>query len=166
MKPQEITDFPVPLLLGGTTNQTGNTTVTVNVISPDTIPNPPPPSPVIAVATISDSLDTSTREIKGAYTFAQMGSLVIGAFVLNESGSVSISPDGITAMNAKGENTFTLDGKDGSAVFKGEVQTGSIVTGLVTVGNNNVIIDGENQRIIINDGSNNRVLIGYQKNGF
>lgn len=33
-------------------------------------------------------------------------------------------------------------------------------------GDENVIIDGANRRILISDGTNDRVLIGYQKNGF
>ena len=49
---------------------------------------------------------------------------------------------------------------DGSAVFKGEIKAGSLVSGKVIVGNNSVTIDGDTKRIIINDGTNDRVLIG------
>jgi len=38
--------------------------------------------------------------------------------------------------------------------------TGTFVNA-VYVGNNNVILDGVNKRIIVNDGTNDRVLIGY-----
>jgi hypothetical protein len=55
---------------------------------------------------------------------------------------------------------------DGNAYFSGEIRAGSLISGMVYVGNNNIIIDGENRRIIINDGTNDRVLIGFQQDGF
>jgi len=37
---------------------------------------------------------------------------------------------------------------------------------VIRIGETNLIIDGENSRIMINDGSVDRVLIGRQDNGF
>lgn len=42
----------------------------------------------------------------------------------------------------------------------------STLSGVISVGNGNVKIDGVNKRIIINDGTNDRVLLGYQASGF
>jgi hypothetical protein len=51
-----------------------------------------------------------------------------------------------------------------------DIGVNKITTGTLTVamnvGDGNVVIDGENKRIIINDGTNDRILIGYQENGF
>jgi hypothetical protein len=43
-----------------------------------------------------------------------------------------------------------------------------VVNGVVYVGNTdgNVVIDGDNKRIIINDGTNDRILIGYLSGKF
>jgi hypothetical protein len=51
-----------------------------------------------------------------------------------------------------------LDTLDGNALKKDN--TTQILSGKIIVGNNKVIIDGANKRIIINDGDDNRVLIG------
>lgn len=39
-------------------------------------------------------------------------------------------------------------------------------TGIITVGDSKVKIDGPNKRIIVNDGTNDRVLIGYYPGRF
>lgn len=44
--------------------------------------------------------------------------------------------------------------------------SGQTLTGTIFLGENNIILDGTNKRILINDGANNRVLIGYQSGGF
>ena len=94
------------------------------------------------------------------------GALQIGKYESGVSGDLRISPNGIVARNSSGMTTFALDGDTGSAVFMGEIQAGAIITGLVSVGNNNVVIDGENQRMIVNDGQTDRILIGFQSGGF
>lgn len=39
-------------------------------------------------------------------------------------------------------------------------------TGIITVGDSNITIDGNSKQILINDGSDDRVLIGYDSGGF
>jgi len=44
--------------------------------------------------------------------------------------------------------------------------TAGTITVALGVGSANIIIDGENTRIVINDGTHDRILIGYQADGF
>jgi len=124
------------------------------------------PSKRIAQETMSSSLNTRSKKILQSFGFTQSGALQIGEYTQGVSGDVKLSPNGIVARNDLGDTTFALDGTTGDAVFKGEIKSGSLVTGEVIVGNNRVIIDGENQTIIINDGTHDRVLIGKQVGGF
>lgn len=71
------------------------------------------------------------------------------------SGDIKISPSGIVARNTSGLTTFAIDGETGNATFAGELQSGSLITGQITVGNNTWIIDGDpdNPQIVLyNDG--------------
>lgn len=47
-----------------------------------------------------------------------------------------------------------------------KASTTQILSGKIIVGDNKIVIDGVNKRIIINDGTNDRVLLGYQAGGF
>jgi len=79
--------------------------------------------------------------------------------------------DNILAMQVgSGTSVFRADesglwlgaNKFADAPFKIDMQ-GNIY---VETTSGTIVIDGVNNRIIINDGSNDRVLIGYQLNGF
>ena len=120
----------------------------------------------IAHEVIGRSLNTKSKRILAEFQFTQSGSIQIGKYKNGTSGDLRITPNGITARDKAGLTTFSIDGTTGNAVFKGSIQAGSLITGLIAVGNNNVIIDGDDKRIVINDGTNDRVLIGYQKDGF
>jgi len=164
-RPEEIVDNPFP----GEEGATGADTLAGTggqVVTAEKIKDNPFPQKRVAVELLSVSLNTKTKRILAEYKFTQTGAIQIGELVQGISGDIRISPDGITARDASGNTTFTIDGTDGSAVFKGEIRAGSLVSGKVIVGNNSVIVDGENKRIIVNDGTNDRVLIGYQENGF
>jgi hypothetical protein len=54
--------------------------------------------------------------------------------------------------------------------FIQSLSVGKLIAGTISVianiGDEAVIIDGANRRIIVNDGTNDRVLIGYLLNGF
>ena len=124
------------------------------------------PKKRVAVELLSSVLNTKSMNILGEFDLVDKGGFKVGTFALGESGEISYTSDGITARNKDGLTTFAIDGSDGSAVFRGQIRAGSLVTGEVIVGDNRVIIDGENSRILINDGTNDRILIGYQKDGF
>jgi hypothetical protein len=124
------------------------------------------PTRKIAVELIGQALNTRSKKILQEFELQQSGGFKIGDYQSGESGDIRITPNGLTARNKAGLNTFVIDGDTGDAVFAGSIQSGSIITGLVTVGDNRIIIDGESKQIIVNDGEYDRVLIGYQKDGF
>lgn len=124
------------------------------------------PKKRIAQELIGSALNTKSRKILAEFEFTLSGALQIGKYENGVSGDLRITPNGITARDSAGLTTFSIDGTTGSAVFKGSVQAGSVITGEVIVGDNSVIIDGEGKRIIINDGNTDRILLGYQENGF
>lgn len=118
-----------------------------------------------AVELLSTALNTRSKKILQEFQLEQSGGIQIGNFQDGETGDVRITPNGLTGRNNSGIVTFGLD-TDGNLVLIGEIRSGSVITGEVIVGNNSVIIDGENRNIIINDGVTDRILIGYQENGF
>lgn len=122
----------------------------------------------------------TAKDVQGLVTFAldaltgdavfkgiiQAGALISGAV---QVGDQNILIDGATkriiAYDNAGNITFLLDGDTGNATFAGTIGSGTI-NGELEVGENNILIDGANKRIIINDGTNDRILIGYQSGGF
>jgi len=155
----------------------GNNPISTTIEEPETRPssgggskelNYPEGTPVavrfpikrVAVALLSTSLNTQSKKILGSYTFGVMGAISIGTYEDGVSGSISISPDGITGINESGTTTFSIDGTTGDATFLGTIQASSVIAGAVNVGNNSLILDGANKRIIVNDGDDDRVVIG------
>jgi len=163
--PETIDENPLPLegeVVGfGETQKTSN-----DEFQEKKIETQPIPTRRIAYEVIGNQLNTRTRKILAEFEFTESGAIQVGKYENGVSGDLRITPNGITARDEAGLITFAIDGTTGNAVFKGEVQAGTIITGLVVVGDNSVIIDGDAKRIVINDGTNDRVLIGYQKDGF
>jgi hypothetical protein len=81
--------------------------------------------------TIGHSINTKTNKILGSYSFGKVGSLQVGNYVNGTSGDIRITPDGITARNSSGTNTFVIDGTTGDAEFYGTIKAGSLVVGYV-----------------------------------
>lgn len=122
-----------------------------------------------AVELLSTALNTRSKKILQEFALQDSGGLKIGDFKQGLSGDLRLTPNGMTARNKSGITTLAVDGDTGDAVFKGEVQAGSLITGEVVVGNNRVIIDVDDAgepTIIVNDGTNDRVIIGFQSGGF
>jgi len=122
-----------------------------------------------AVELLSTALNTRSRKVLQEFDLEQSGGFQVGNFKEGVSGDLRITPNGLTARDVAGVTTFAIDGVDGSAVFKGSIQSGSLITGEVIVGNNRVIIDVDENgepRILVNDGSNDRILIGFDEGGF
>ncbi len=107
----------------------------------------------MAVELLSRALNTRTRRILAEFEFTPSGALQIGQFVAGVSGDLRLSPNGILGRNKSGVITFAVDGTTGDAIFRGELRAGSIVTGLITVGNNTWVIDGDpdQPRILLYD---------------
>jgi hypothetical protein len=143
------------------------TKATDTVYTPKEEPQRKNPEKVVAVETISASLDTQGRRILGAYEFGVLGAIQVGTYVAGISGDLKISPDGIVARNKSGVTTFSLDGTTGDATFKGSISAGSVIVGAVDVGGSNIQIDGANNRIMIyDDAGTPRIILGYHLNGF
>lgn len=162
--PETIQDNPFPV-----DNQVvsdGSQSTTGGVYSSEKIGDSEFPTKRIAVEVISSKLNTQSKKILAEFSFTESGAIRVGKYEDGESGDIRISPDGIVARNKAGDTTFALDGETGDATFAGAIQAGSVITGEVIVGDNNIILDGANKRIIINDGSYDRILMGFQKNGF
>ena len=119
-----------------------------------------------AVELLSSALNTKSLRVLSNFQLTQSGGFQIGDYKLGESGQIDITPNGISAKDTTGLLSFVLDALTGGAVFRGTIQSGALIAGEVIVGNNRVIIDGENERIIINDGTNDRILIGRDDGGF
>ena len=157
LTPRVIEDAPFPgdLPQSDTVKQTsGGNSI------PTTAKDKSFPTKKIAHETISSALNTQSRRILAEFEFTELGAIQIGKYTPGVSGDLKVSPNGILARDLSGQLTFSIDGTTGNAVFKGLLQAGSIITGAVVVGDNSVIIDGENKRILINDGVTNRGLFG------
>jgi len=163
-EPEVMQETPFPM--EGITAFTPSTPNAVDTYTPTTAKEKVLPKKRIATELLSTSLNTRSRKILEEFELVQSGGIQVGNFQEGLSGDLRITPNGLTARDLAGITTFAISGTDGSATFKGEVQSGSLITGEVVVGNNRVIIDGTDGTIVINDGSNDRVLIGYQLGGF
>ena len=86
------------------------------------------PKKRIATELIGQTLNTRSRKILGEFEFMPSGALQIGDYKNGVSGDLRISPNGITARDIAGLTTFAIDGTTGDAVFKGEVQAGSLIS--------------------------------------
>lgn len=122
-----------------------------------------------SVELLSSALNTRSKKVLQEFALTQSGGFQIGDFKEGLSGDIRITPNGITARDIAGLVTFVLDALTGDAFFRGSIQSGSVITGEVTVGNNRLILtvdDTGQPQIILNDGTNDRLLIGYQAGGF
>ena len=147
--PETIGDIPFPqegVQPGGPTQSSSS-----GVQSPEKITDQNFPQKRVAVELLSVTLNTKTKKILAEYKFSPSGAIQIGELIAGISGDLRISPDGIVARNSDGDVTFALDGTDGSATFAGEIKSGSVVTGIVTVGDGNIQIDGQTRRILFYD---------------
>jgi hypothetical protein len=121
ISPKEIKDQPVPLIDGTMSDASGSDSGG-SEISPKEIPNIKVPRPVVASEVISESLDSQAREIKGNYTFAQMGAIQVGT----DTNGTKMSPTGLLAVK-NGVATVTIT-VDGDATFAGTVAAGAVIS--------------------------------------
>lgn len=95
---------------------------------------------------ISSVLNTKSKKILQEIQFTPSGAIKIGDYTQGVNGDIRISPTGIVARNSQGDETLAVDGETGDAVFAGQIQTGSIVSGLALLGDGSIEIDGINKR--------------------
>jgi hypothetical protein len=104
------------------------------------------PTRKIATELLSTALNTRSKKILQEFELTQSGGFKIGNFEEGVSGEITITPNGIVTKDKAGIVTIAIYGDDGSGVFKGSIQAGSIITGLISVGDNSIVIDGEAKR--------------------
>lgn len=158
--PETIEENPFPSETGlvdfASSEKTSNGEFTGVTIKPQ-----PLPTRKVAYEVIGSALNTKSRKILGSFEFTQSGALQIGKYTPGTSGDIRISPNGIVGRNSSGLTTFAVDGDTGNAVFMGEIQAGALISGLVSVGDNNIVIDGENRRMVFyNENDIPVILIG------
>lgn len=131
-KPEEIQDQPFPLEDESAITPQANPTDS-NVVKPQTIKDNNLPKRIISHETIAQSFNTKTQKILAEYQFTEMGAIQIGKYQNGVNGDIRISPGGIVARDSAGESTFALDSETGNVSIKGEIRSGSSVTGRVVI---------------------------------
>lgn len=158
--PETIPDQPFPQQgvadYGATTPSSGGG----QVFSPTETKQQTFPTKKIATELLSSALNTRSQRIIKEFQFTQTGAIQIGIFESGISGDIRISPNGITGRNAAGITTFAIDSSTGDAVFSGTLQAASLISGTVAVGDGNIIIDGENRRMVFYQDNIPVIVIG------
>ena len=151
----EATPFPgqdVPVVTQTQSNPAGTYT-------PTTTPAKSFPTRKIATELIGQAINTRSRNILQEFDLVGSGGFQVGKYENGVSGDLRITPNGITARDTAGLSTFAIDGTTGGAVFRGEVQAGAFISGLVVVGDNSVVIDGETRRLVFYDENGIPVIV-------
>ena len=147
--PTTISETPFP------NGETGTYSVTTpssgGIDSPAKSSNNSFPYKRTAVELLSTVLNTKSKKVLQEFELVDQGAFRVGKYQNGVSGEMVMTPAGITARNTSGVKTFSISGEDGSAVFAGEVQAGSIISGEVKVGDGDIVIDGEEKRMIFYD---------------
>ena len=155
--PEVIIENPFPQ---GTSAVAGTTqNVSGGNYAPATTKEKTFPTKRVAVELLSTALNTRSRKILQEFELAQSGAIQIGDFKEGLTGDLRLTPNGLTARDVAGITTFAIDGTTGSAVFKGEIQAGALISGLVDVGDNSIVIDGETKRMVFYDDSRIPVIL-------
>jgi hypothetical protein len=109
------------------------------------------PQRKISNVLVADAFNTKTKKILAEFQFTPSGALQIGDYKQGDQGDIRISPNGIIARDIFGNTTISIDGLDGSAIFAGELRSGTLVSGKVIVGDDNIEIDGITRRMLFYD---------------
>lgn len=118
------------------------------------------PTKKVAVELLSTSLNTKSKKILQKFEFTESGAIQIGKYQDGISGEIKISPNGIVAKDQLGNTTISIDGQSGDATFSGVLRAQSTIAGSVIVGNSDIIIDGENRRMIFFEEDRAAIIIG------
>lgn len=158
--PTVIDDQPFPQ--EGVPSLTPTQGAKEDIYTPQTTKDAAFPTYNIAVELIGTALNTKSKKILQEFQFTPSGAIQIGKYEAGVSGDLRLSPSGIVARDTAGNTTFALDGETGSAVFAGTIQAGTFIAGLVVVGNNTWIIDGDasRPRILLYNNGVPEILIG------
>lgn len=106
----------------------------------------PIPRRLVAIEVIGSALNTKAGKILKEFQFTEMGALQIGKYQNGISGDLRFTPAGFVGRNTSGDTTIAFDVETGSAIFAGELRSGTLITGDIIVGNNTWIISGDPDR--------------------
>ena len=162
-EPEVIAENPFP---GEDTPPSFNQSLPAGTFAPTTEKQKDFPRKKVAVELLSTALNTRSKKILQSFEFTPSGAIQIGELLAGITGDIRISPNGIVARDSAGITTIAIDGTTGDVTIKGTLQSGSVISGLVAVGDNSIVLDGESRTIVVNDGTNDRILIGYDQGGF
>lgn len=129
------------------------------VYGAEVIEDIPYPTKKIATEVLSTALNTRSKKILQEFQFTPSGAIQIGDYTEGEYGDIRISPSGIVGRNVQGDITFALDGETGDAFFTGTLRAQSTISGSVIVGDSDIIIDGENKRMVFYDDTGRAVIV-------
>ena len=152
--PQVIEDQPFPetqLIPIGDPMSGGSGSGANQTFGPSVVSDQSMPTKRIATELLSTALNTHSKKILDAFEFLQQGAIQIGKFENGVSGDIRLTPSGITGRDIAGLITFAINALTGDAVFKGSIQAQSVITGAVSVGDSNILIDGDTRRILFYD---------------
>lgn len=144
----EETPFPQEGIVDFGTSQPSSGKGQATSYGPTTTADQTFPTKRIAVELLSSALNTRTKRILQEFQFTQTGALQIGVFETGISGDLRISPNGIVGRDATGFETIAIDATTGDVVITGTFRSRSIISGDIAVGDGNILIDGENRRMI------------------
>ena len=143
--PEVIQDAPFPN--EGTGEIPKAETLPSGTVSPTTTPETKIVKKRIAQELIGQSLNTRSKKILQEFELELSGGFQIGDYKDGDTGDVRITPNGITSRNNAGITTMTLDGTTGDAIFAGKIQSGSVITETLQVGNNSIVLSGTDRRM-------------------
>ena len=143
--PEVVQDAPFPN--EGTGEIPKAETLPSGTYSPTTTPATEITRKRVAVELLSQALNTRTKRILQEFELELSGGFKIGNYKDGETGDVRITPNGITSRNNAGITTMTLDGTTGDAIFAGKIQSGSVITETLQVGNNSIVLSGTDRRM-------------------
>jgi len=123
---------------------------------------PEQPFPIARVASelLSTAINTRSKKILAQFEFTQSGAIQIGKYENGVSGDLRLSPDGIVMRNKSGINTIVFDPDTGDAYFSGRIQSGTVIAGVISVGDDSIQIDGINRRQVWFDPDTQEPVIG------
>ena len=159
--PEVIEEQPFPQEGEAEVSPSQKTTTT---LTPTTIKDKGFPTKRIAVELIGSALNTKSRKILAEFALTETGALQIGKYVNGVSGDIRITPTGIVMRDSAGITTVAQYAEDGSAVFKGTIQAGSIISsGTLIAGDDTVIIDSVegHGRMLFYDDDKVAILLGW-----
>lgn len=144
--PEVVPENPFP---GGVEPVIAQTPVTSGDYAPPITQATKLPKRRVAQELLSSALNTKSRKILQEFELAQTGGFKVGNYEEGITGDLRITPNGIVARDISGSTKFALDGNTGDAIFSGEIRSGSILSGDLTIDGGNIQVSGADGYTVI-----------------